>query len=477
MIRPSPSKNRQTNTTATSFTATAVAHTLFTFSLLLLLGYEYVSTASSFTSFRSQENDDSANQPASTNQRNRALNILHTYSTSLGMFHPNITQPFSPASHDWDVELEWAALQSTTIFRSGTDGSVQKKLTKKQTKAFKAAKLLALQHVQQQHLDPSKKFVVTGSWVSLNAWDRKDFLIMLLESSSTTKSSKLVHIPYRGGHFFDILPQNSNIIPTTPIAVLTSFACRLETLENFLDITIGALEQVQGQKRAVLVVAECVQTTTVAHGRDPVSKWRVESMIKQYKKKHGKVRSHTSQPVEFNVIFLNRPFSRPLALNRAADALKHDEIAVVLDVDMRVSSSFFVHCRTFSRPGQSAYFPFPFVRNQPLEDTNLKTKISIRKQFGRWDTSSHNTFAIASSDLSGIGMVGSFNPRGLNWGTEDNDLMRAVVGTGLRVMRMFDPTLAHHYHKTDCGSVTGHMCLGSSKLLGSGVKLISHWDV
>ena len=59
---------------------------------------------------------------------------------------------------------------------------------------------------------------------------------------------------------------------------------------------------------------------------------------------------------------------------------------------------------------------------------------------------------------------------------EAEDLIDSLTNNGLRVMRMYDPTLIHHYHKTDCGNVKGKICLGSAKLLGSNAKLTSHWD-
>ena len=469
-------------------------HYCITISLSLLLIYNHFSIPKS-----------NSNPSSDINRRSEAINLLHSYNQQI--CHPNISTPWSPiSSSNWGhSELQWAALQSTKIFESGADGSVQSSLNKKQKTILRKAKQLAIQHLQSQSQSQSTQstqstqsspsdHTITGAWKTLHSWDRHDFLILIQSEQLTTTS--LVHIPFRGGSF--PIKRSSYVVPNTPIAVLTAFACRLETLENYLDITMSTLEHMVGKKRLILVVSECVvqtSTTNVGNVRDPVSKWRVDSIIKQYKKKYVKIRNKQksikrikSTPVIFKVIYLNKPFSRPLALNKAADLLKPNELAIVLDIDMRVSKNFFVHCRTFSIPGKSAYFPFPFVRNRPSDglkqqkdssqrsSRGTKIKVSIRKSDGVWDISSHNTFSIYNEDLKGIGNVGSFNPKSLNWGTEDNDLMHAVLDSGIRVMRMYDPTLSHHYHKTVCRDV-GKLCLGSSKLLSSDVKLISHWDV
>lgn len=328
--------------------------------------------------------------------------------------------------------------------------------------------------------------IITGSWIALNVWDRQDFLFLLQDqkiSSSSTVSSHfkhLIHIPYRGGLFAQ--PRVSIKIQDTPIAVLTAFACRLDTLENFLDITISALEVIKGKKRLILTMLNCLRkSSTLTPTRDPVNKWQVTHMIKEYKKKYKKIRSanNKNEPVEFKAVFVNKPFSRTIALNRAADELKNNELAVVLDVDMRVSSNFFIHCRTFARVGKMAYFPIPFVRHRPTELIEKKITTKISKK-GNWDTSSHNTFAISSIDLNRIGKRGSllFTSKTNHWGMETEDLKSKMRKKGnLQVMRMYDPSLAHHYHKTDCGSVKqGKICLGSAKLFDSSTKLISHWD-
>jgi hypothetical protein len=138
--------------------------------------------------------------------------------------------------------------------------------------------------------------IITGSWIALNVWDRQDFLFLLQDqkiSSSSTVSSHfkhLIHIPYRGGLFAQ--PRVSIKIQDTPIAVLTAFACRLDTLENFLDITISALEVIKGKKRLILTMLNCLRkSSTLTPTRDPVNKWQVTHMIKEYKKKYKKIRS------------------------------------------------------------------------------------------------------------------------------------------------------------------------------------------
>tara|TARA_B110000091_G_C13773665_1_gene457865 strand:+ start:518 stop:1588 length:1071 start_codon:yes stop_codon:yes gene_type:complete len=352
---------------------------------------------------------------------------------------------------------------------------------------FQKAKQLVAQHMHSN-------IAITGSWIALNGWDRRDFLMLVEEqapSSPISNTQRLVHVPYRGGFFAQ--PRTSVEIKHTPIAVLTAFACRLETLENFLDITIAALEGVKGNKRLVLTILNCIQSSK-STSRDPVSKWSVSHMIKTYKKKHKKLRSKHSNsknnknkkhkknrmtsPVDFQVIFLNQPFSRSVGLNRGAEELNKNEIAVVLDVDMRVSTQFFTHCRTFTTQSLT-YFPIPFVRLRPTEMNQEKIQVEIRKNVGSWDTSSHNSFAISSNDLRRIGKKGAllFNADiSKSWGMEVEDLIDSLTSNGLRVMRMYDPTLIHHYHKTDCGNVKGKICLGSAKLLGSNAKLTSHWD-
>ena len=415
------------------------------------------------------------------------------------MFSFNISHPQDPDVEGFPLKsrtediVTWTALQKTTMFT--TDGSVRTKLTNIQSSAFQQAKTLALRQVQQAHSphDDSSRMrpsSITGSWsTTLNTWDRNDFLFLIQDKVESTLSSGppalvLVHVPYRGGHF--PLPRRVDVVQPTPIAVLTAFACRLETLENYLDVTVAALEEVlQGQKRVILAVAKCMQKSRSSGGGggggghdDPVSKWRIESMLKSYRKRHAGTRSKCKHPVKFQVLFVDQPFSRPLVINKAARLLEEDEIAVIVDVDMRVSTSFFHHCRSFAVSGKSAYFPIPFARRKPSDDlTEERVPVSIRKKFGKWDSTSHNTLAIAAIDLKRVGNVGFLNPNALNWGTEGVDLMQAILKSGIRVMRLVDPTIAHHYHKTSCGSVAGVLCLGSSKLLGSDVKLISHWDV
>ena len=340
--------------------------------------------------------------------------------------------------------------------------------------------------------------LITGAWITINQWDRHDFLLLVAHDPPSTSAAALVHVPFRGGLFPHPLPDqaitNAMAVAHAPIAVLTAFACRLETLEHFVDISIAALETVAGRKRLVLTIMNCLQPST-STARDPVSKWKINLLLKEYKKKYAKKRTKSGSsrsPVDFKIIFLNQPFSREVALNRAADELKKDELAVVLDVDMRVHSQFFVHCRTFTASSRMVYFPIPFVRLRPMEamtattvedDATARTSskaISIRKKFGAWDTSSHNTLSIASMDLRRLRDKGSllFNANSLNWGMESEDLMNEMNEKGkLRVMRVYDPSLAHHYHKTDCKNVGGKICLGSSKLIAGGKsKLISHWD-
>ena len=51
--------------------------------------------------------------------------------------------------------------------------------------------------------------------------------------------------------------------------------------------------------------------------------------------KQKSIKRIKSTPVIFKVIYLNKPFSRPLALNKAADLLKPNELAIVLALSIK----------------------------------------------------------------------------------------------------------------------------------------------
>lgn len=175
----------------------------------------------------------------------------------------------------------------------------------------------------------------------------------------------------------------------------------------------------------------------------------------------------------FKVVSLNQEFSRGVGLQQGVASWEGSDVLLFFcDVDIAFTQEFLEHCRYYTIPGQTVYYPVVFsLYNpdivyhdqdpKPLEDDQLK----ITKETGFWRDFGFGMTCQYRTDFLNIG---GFDTKIQGWGMEDVELYRRYLQSHLKVIRVPDNGIFHTYHPKDCPTTLTpeqyRMCIGSKAL-------------
>lgn len=175
----------------------------------------------------------------------------------------------------------------------------------------------------------------------------------------------------------------------------------------------------------------------------------------------------------FKLVSLDREFSRGLGLQEGVASWEGSNVLLFFcDVDIAFTTDFLEHCRYYTIPGQTVYYPVVFSLynpdivyqgqdQRPSEEDQLK----ITKETGFWRDFGFGMTCQYRSDFLNIG---GFNTNIQGWGMEDVELYRRYLQSHLKVIRVPDNGIFHTYHPKDCPTTLSpeqyRMCIGSKAL-------------
>ena len=273
---------------------------------------------------------------------------------------------------------------------------------------------------------------VISAWQVLDAWPRHD--IVALVSCTDSEALSLVHAPVRREAAGAL---TARFIPPAPLAIMVPFACDLTKLDGFLR----ALAKVVAAYplyatcalRLIVSVAPCPDGD--AAGFHDALAAVVDASFPA-----------SAQPERsFEVALVSSPgaFSRASARQSALAAHRPGEIAVLLDVDMRVTPLYFQHALALGSGGAS-YFPIVFsgfnpavvrayaafvnVTNPPWAAGILRALVGteIRSDVGYWRPYGYGMLATRADELAA---TRGFNVSYSMWGMEDTHMYDSVVAS------------------------------------------------
>ncbi|PIK32884.1 putative chondroitin sulfate N-acetylgalactosaminyltransferase 1 isoform X2 [Apostichopus japonicus] len=151
----------------------------------------------------------------------------------------------------------------------------------------------------------------------------------------------------------------------------------------------------------------------------------------------------------------SQEFSRGLGLQEGVASWDgSNALLFFCDVDIAFTQKFLEHCRYYTIPGQTVYYPVVFsLYNpeivyhdqdpKPSEDDQLK----ITKETGFWRDFGFGMTCQYRTDFLNIG---GFDTNIQGWGMEDVELYRRYLQSHLKVIRVPDSGIFHTYHPKDC---------------------------
>lgn len=162
------------------------------------------------------------------------------------------------------------------------------------------------------------------------------------------------------------------------------------------------------------------------------------------------------------LIEVNGPFSRALALEKGAKAFPNDSLLFFLDVDVVLDLGVLERIRLNTIQSKQVYFPVVFSEYDPEYIENDVDLPLLCEERGYWRQFGYGIVSIYHSDLK---EVGGFDTSIQGWGKEDVDLYSKVVRSNLTVLRAADPGIVHIFHPINCSpdleDLQYEMCWGS----------------
>ena len=148
------------------------------------------------------------------------------------------------------------------------------------------------------------------------------------------------------------------------------------------------------------------------------------------------------------LINLTGTFSKVTAIEKMVrhPEVGTDEIVFICDVDLKLPTNVFHKIRSAVRPGRQFYAP----------------AIAFEKETGEihfpwYDTRGTGFISLFKSDYLKLnGFVGSIYEGKTTWGNEDEYLYASLQSRlGMKVYRVFEPSIISRWHKRDAGSWYG----------------------
>lgn len=322
----------------------------------------------------------------------------------------------------------------------------------------------------------AQRVKILAAWQLTGRLTRDDVVAIATVTDGQSKThTKLVHLPVVCGEDYHFRRINTLPVMNDPIAVVVPYSCRLSTLQSFLDYTRKELMKVAGAKKMVLAWGLCAKSK-----ESPALQLQ---NIKQFVQKWNSAVVSTGKETKPQLILspMDIAFSRGPVLVEALKKLSKKEVVVVLDVDMRVKSDYFIYCRAFTANNKGAYFPVTFARYNPnyimqyaglMNKKTLKAKVKdqgkVDVDLGTWR---RYGFGMVAANAEIIPKWGWYDASIHGWGMEDINMYRNYTMSGkMMIWRMFDKSIVHVYHPKECDPTSGKygLCLESKfKYLGN----------
>lgn len=322
-----------------------------------------------------------------------------------------------------------------------------------------------------------------------SSYSRPDDFLILLECGSDTshrftsphppiRTELMFHIPYQS-----ILSRTTSFnfihVPLSPLAIIVPFACDVEGLSEFLTNFKRVVEQTPGHIRVIVAWMTCAtqervnskrKRTIVEDGSGNASTTDTSSNSVSNRANVESIRQEHGNHPRMSLVIVRRDddFARGIAINYGMNVLVDDEIAVVLDIDMRINSAYLRHTRAFSLPGHSLVFPISFSRFNPtlVPEDFSKDPFHLHVDTGVWRHYGFGMTAFPVGDIRRLGITYDASIKG--WGQEDVNFANRFQdpSSGLSVLRMIEPHLIHIWHDKNCQPLRGttsrfNMCMAS----------------
>lgn len=234
------------------------------------------------------------------------------------------------------------------------------------------------------------------------------------------------------------------------IAIVVGAACFTGELEEFLVHLMGVLSRGAGTARIIVGWGVCPDCSVAVHQpasaqpylSDNNSGMEIELMVRKL------MIQNDGPPI--CLVQTGRAFSRSSTLAAALEAVTPNELVVILDTDMRVTSSFFIIVRAVVVQSRSIYFPIPFSRYNPrLIEKNLELQeislaereyfhrpFTILKSTGHWVDYGYGMVAGFGCDLK---RLTGYDENNTEWGMEDVAFYESAKASELNVLHRAKP--------------------------------------
>jgi hypothetical protein len=234
-------------------------------------------------------------------------------------------------------------------------------LKRYETEAVVSAKRQIRVHLQKSYSN-CQTIIYCGLWKLLFQWDRSDFLALI--KCSGTNLEYLVYIPYRGGVFMS--PVSSVQILQKPIVITVPFACKIHELKNFLEINTNSFTQIRGEKRIIISWSFC---DTFFEELNKIQYSELQEIVSSFS-------NETGGQVIVDVVYQKTKYSRSASINFGLTAGKQKEIAIVLETNTIVKSSYFQRARAFAQNSATFYCPFATISGpfSPITSDDILVK-------------------------------------------------------------------------------------------------------
>ena len=219
--------------------------------------------------------------------------------------------------------------------------------------------------------------------------------------------------------------------PIINLIVPFSGALKRRKLTAFIKVCYHLCVNMKGNCKIVFVLFESV-------GR------RIQ-VIKKYINRYGQKYSRFVGPIVHDTGQFDQKKGYDLGLSLLSD----DDLAVLMDLEIRLTTNFLGRCRQYAIRGHQVYFPDIF-RFYNMKYVHPKVKWSLRhfsfiRNHGHW--AKHSLLCLYKSDYMDLGKFNQIS----KWEMQP-ELIPSTSKGGLNVIQSPDPGVSHAYGETKCDS-------------------------
>lgn len=203
---------------------------------------------------------------------------------------------------------------------------------------------------------------------------------------------------------------------------------------------LGALDKfLENYEKEVLTVLQPVRLVMVVFTQS--------GSLLELKVREGIENLENNYPgYKFHVTLVkNETFNRATSMMIGLAECEDDDLLLLLDLDIAISSQAVELVRRFTKQSEQVYFPIVFSQYKP--DNNNSDVWHLTNENGYWRDFGFGIMAAYKSDIVS---VGGLNTNITGWGKEDVDLFQKFVSSDLRIFRAPSPEFVHVWHPVEC---------------------------